>query len=284
MSDAHFNQYYYEHGCGQPYTRNEAWLAFFGAVAERVVAGIQPKSVLDAGCAMGFLVEALLDRGVAAFGVDISDYAIGQVREDIRPYVWVGSLTDILPRRYDLIVCIEVLEHMPASEAERAIAVLCAASDDILFSSTPMDYYEATHFNVQQPEVWGELFARQGFFRDVDFDGTFLTPWAVRYRKQAVPVARIVRDYERRFWQLWKENADLRRLANDTRTEYSTLSAEKDAVQANQLKLQTQVETLHEEVASIRESRTWRLASQLWRWRQRVAPSGSVLARLLRLS
>lgn len=28
----------------------------------------------------------------------------------------------------------------------------------------------ASHINVQPPEYWAQLFARQGFFRDVDFD------------------------------------------------------------------------------------------------------------------
>jgi hypothetical protein len=122
----------------------------------------------------------------------------------------VGSVTEPFPSRYDLIVSIEVLEHLPPKDAETAVANLSAFSDDVLFSSTPYDYKEASHFNVQPVEYWAELFAKHGFTRDVDFDGSFITPWTVRYRKMGHPMHRVVRDYERKFWFLWKENVDLR--------------------------------------------------------------------------
>src|SRR5581483_5447782 len=97
-----YDAFYFDHYCGRPYDRDEGWLAFFASIAERIVSDIAPGSVLDAGCAMGFLVEALRDRGVEAAGVDISEYAIGKVREDVRCHCWIGSLTDPLPQRYDL--------------------------------------------------------------------------------------------------------------------------------------------------------------------------------------
>ena len=59
-------------------------MEFFGTIADQVVAEIKPRRVLDVGCAKGFLVEALRDRGVEAFGIDVSEYAIGEVRPDIR--------------------------------------------------------------------------------------------------------------------------------------------------------------------------------------------------------
>src|SRR5512140_377293 len=102
-----YGVYYFRHGCGRPYVRDEGWLSFFGGIAERIVSEMNPATVLDAGCAMGFLVEGLRARGVDAMGLDISEYAIGQAHEDIRPFCQVGSVTDPLPRRYELIVCIE---------------------------------------------------------------------------------------------------------------------------------------------------------------------------------
>jgi len=214
-----YDAYYFAHGCGRPYQRSEIWLNLFKSFAERIDGDIQPDSVLDAGCAMGFLVEALRHRGVDAWGVDISEYAISQVVPELQEYCWIGSIIDPLPRRYDLIVSIEVLEHLPKEESEKAVANLCKFSDDILFSSTPNDYKEVSHFNVQPPEYWADLFARESFFRDVDFDGSFITPWAVRYRKKDEPIHRIVRDYERKYWLLWKENSDLRNLTFEMREE-----------------------------------------------------------------
>ncbi len=218
-ANSHFDSDYYATGCGEPYRRDEIWMNLFSAVAERIVSEIAPASVLDAGCAIGLLVEQLRARGVDAAGVDISEYAIGSAHESIRAHVRVGSAAAPLGRRYDLIVCIEVLEHMGREEAEAAVANFCAHSDDVLFSSSPLDHKEPTHFNVNPPEYWAYLFARQSFYRDVDFDASFLTPWAARFRRRPEPLPRIVRDYERRFWELWQANVDLRQLALEQRAQ-----------------------------------------------------------------
>ncbi len=223
---------YFAHECGRPYQRDEAWFQFFGHVADRIVQDIQPRTVLDAGCAMGFLVECLRERGVDAYGIDVSEYAIQQVHPDVRPYCAVGSiaapllgqsrqlpsqLPSQLPRQYDLIVCMEVLEHMPPKDAEQAIANFAVHTEDVLFSSSPLDYAEATHINVHPGEYWAALFVRQGFFRDLDFDGTFITPWTMRFIRQKVPVPRLVQSYERKLGLLWKENRDLRKAALEQR-------------------------------------------------------------------
>lgn len=205
-----FDQHYFATSCGEPYKRSDVWLNLFTSFAEKIQREIEPSTVLDAGCAMGFLVEKLRELGVEAWGVDISEYAIGEADSSIRDYCWVGSVTDPFPRKYDLVVSIEVLEHLQPRDAELAVSNLCAHTEDVLFSSTPYDYKEASHFNVQPVEYWAAQFAKESFIRDVDFDATFITPWAVRYRKTAQPIHRIVRDYERKFWFLWKENKDLR--------------------------------------------------------------------------
>src|SRR6476661_8245522 len=76
-----YGRYYYRHDCGVPYERNDHWLDFFGKIADAIIRDLRPSSVLDAGCAMGFLVEALRARGVEAWGIDISEYAISKVDE-----------------------------------------------------------------------------------------------------------------------------------------------------------------------------------------------------------
>ena len=211
------------------YGREEEWINLFAMVADRICTDIAPRTVLDAGCAMGLLVEALRDRGVEAFGVDISEYAIQKVREDIKPHCWVGSVTDELKRDYDLIVNVEVLEHLQPQESERAVDNFCAHSKDILFSSTPLEFKEDTHFNVRPPEYWAQLFARHGFFRDFDYDPTpYLTPWAVRYRLQREPVTRIAAGYERLLSRLKYENHSLREAVLERREELDRTLGERD--------------------------------------------------------
>lgn len=245
----YFDAIYYATGCGQPYRRDEVWLGFFGGVAERIVAEIGPGSALDAGCALGLLVEQLRARGVDAEGVDISEFAIASAHESVRKHVRVGSVAEPFVRRYDLIVCIEVLEHMPRAEAEAAVANFCAHSDDVLFSSSPHDYKEATHFNVNPPEYWAALFARHGLFRDVDFDASFITPWAARFRRRDEPPHRIVAGYERRLWELRRENDDLRALALEQR---ETLAAA-EAGRAYAARLETELTAKNEHITRLED-------------------------------
>jgi SAM-dependent methyltransferase len=210
--------------------RNEVWLEFFGLVAERIVTDVAPHRVLDAGCAMGFLVETLRDRGVDAWGIDISPFAIEQVYDPIKPYCRVGSVTDELGGPWDLIVSIEVAEHMPIRDAEAAIANMCAQTGDILFSSSPIDHREPTHVNVHQPEYWAEQFAHHGFYRDVDYDATYLVPWAARFRKRSEPIHRLVRDYERHYWALLSAASDARNYSADIQKTLAGTEAERDAL------------------------------------------------------
>lgn len=218
-----YDEFYFRHGCGPAYERSAHWLTFFGHIAERIARGIAPRTVLDAGCAMGLLVEALRERGLEAYGVDISEYALEKAPAAAKPYCWHGSVTEPLPQRYDLIVCIEVLEHLPQGEAERALVNLCQFTDDVLFSSSPFDYSEATHFNARPPEYWASLFAEQGFVRDVDFDAGFVAPWTTRFRRRADGLPLIVAGFERRFWQLWQENSQLRQQALASRGQLGEL-------------------------------------------------------------
>ena len=228
-SDAAFDSYYYRHCVGgDAYKRDRSWLDFNAAIADRIVADIRPRRALDAGCGFGFLVEALRARGVDAAGMDLSEFAIGQVHETVRPYCRQGSITDDLPSSYDLIISIEVLEHLQPVDASRAIANICAHTDDVLFSSTPFDYREPTHVNVRMPEDWAEAFARHGLYRDVDYDASFITKWAVRFTRRSVPVHRLVRDYERRFWPLRAAEFDARAYSIDIQRRLEAVEKERD--------------------------------------------------------
>ncbi|MCC7018596.1 MAG: methyltransferase domain-containing protein [Ardenticatenales bacterium] len=271
-----FDADYYAHGCGRPYVRDDVWLAFFGRVADRIVADLAPRTSMDVGCAMGFLVEALRERGVDARGIDLSEYAIQQAHPDVAPFVAVASAADPLPGRYDVVTCIEVLEHMPPDAADRAIDAMTAAADNILFSSSPTDHVEPTHVNVQPPEAWAAAFARRGFYRDADFDATFLTPWAARFRKVDGPLVGVVAAYERRLWQLADANhqlreanaalrvvaADIERILADRDAELSTLrqvAAERDTARAATVAVRRDLDAL-------RSTRTVRWSAAVGRW------------------
>ena len=126
-----FDAYYFAHGCGRPYQRDDEWLAFFGSIAARIVSDIQPRTVLDAGCAMGFLVEEPRNRNVEPFGLVVSKCVIERMYPDAKLFCRGASLGEQISQRGDNIAGIEVQDRPPPAETKRgspATAHMLAAS------------------------------------------------------------------------------------------------------------------------------------------------------------
>src|SRR5262245_60755543 len=217
--------HWYYGSYAMPY-EEENWRQFFTGVADAIVAQLAPKTVLDAGCAKGFLVAALRDRGVDASGFDLSEVAVAEAPESVRDHVRVGSLTEPIEGRYDLITCIEVIEHLDPAEAATAVANLAAATDRVLLSSTPGDRDEPTHVNIQPPERWSQLFAAHGMFRDFRHDPAYLSPWAVLYRRGDPSVTDVVLDYDRAWSELRVETLEQRKAILDMQEQLEQLHAQ----------------------------------------------------------
>lgn len=75
-------------------------------------------TVLDVGCATGYLAEALTARGCAVDGIEYDASAAEKARPHLGHLV-VGDLVtmdlarELGDRRYDVIVCADILEHLP---------------------------------------------------------------------------------------------------------------------------------------------------------------------------
>ncbi len=213
-----FGSYYYTHDCGPTaYGRTEEWFQVFNRLADRIVDELAPRRVLDVGCAIGLLVEALCERGVDAWGIDVSEYAISQVDAAVADRCFVGDMTDELPAAIptdlDLVTCIEVVEHIPAEHGPAAIARLSELGPRVLFSSEPSDFAEPTHVNVLPPEDWSVLFARSGMYRSLETDVSYLTPWAVLYERLDDRPHEVLRRYDRAVVRLGDEARQVRATA-----------------------------------------------------------------------
>jgi SAM-dependent methyltransferase len=106
----------------------------FAAHADAIVAMLRERRldgpVLDVGCAKGFLVYVLRQRGIEAYGVDWSPYAIAAADPDVRPFL-SRAAADALPfptGRFALTVSFDLLEHMDLGYARRALPELARVS------------------------------------------------------------------------------------------------------------------------------------------------------------
>lgn len=206
-----YNKDYYKSHCGDCYERGNGWEEVFARQAEYIVRDLNPKKTLDVGCAAGYLVEGLRDLGVEAYGVDVSEYALSIVRDDIKPFCSFHSATEPMEGKYDLVTCIEVLEHLQnTSDIKAAIYNMCQLTDTIIFSSTPFDFGEETHFSINTPGYWCEEFAANGFYHDVNYDCSYFAVQTMLFRRKEVSIRELIREYENKMFDLWNQCCILR--------------------------------------------------------------------------
>ena len=95
---------------------------------------VEVHSVLDVGCGTGLWKRALrrLDRSIAYTGVDPSAYLC-------RRYGWIrGSVVDLPPgRKFDLVVCQDVMQYLAAREVDRGLAAMARACRGALYVDVP---------------------------------------------------------------------------------------------------------------------------------------------------
>ena len=232
MKDNNYDEAYFKSHCGLPYERSAIWLKFFGNVATQIVHQFSPQTALDAGCAIGMLVEALRNYGVAAEGFDISEYAVSQVPDHLKPYVSIDNVLNpnAVTKHYDVIICIEVLEHLSEAEADVAIANLSRWGNTVVFSSTPDDFSEPTHVNVQKPGYWIERFAQHGLIYAPELDASYISAWTMIFQRRTPVLPQILRDYGNHMWNQRREILNSRSLLEQVRQENTLLIEHQETI------------------------------------------------------
>jgi 2-polyprenyl-6-hydroxyphenyl methylase/3-demethylubiquinone-9 3-methyltransferase len=88
-------------------------------------AGLAGRQVLDVGCGGGLLAEGMARRGARVLGIDLAPEALAVARlhavESGLPVeyrqVAVEELAESAPAGYDVVTCLEMLEHVPDPSA-----------------------------------------------------------------------------------------------------------------------------------------------------------------------
>ncbi|MGE3623112.1 MAG: class I SAM-dependent methyltransferase [Bdellovibrionales bacterium] len=154
-------------------TYDESFFAAEGESSLRAARRIVPlvlhmvpaKSVLDVGCGVGMFLRGFSECGVGDVqGVD-GDYVPAQYRQISPDRFKAHDLNTPfdLGRRYDLVVSLEVAEHLPAVSADNFVASLCTHGDVVLFSAAIPGQGGTNHVNEQWPDYWAAKFAAQGY-------------------------------------------------------------------------------------------------------------------------
>ena len=129
-----------------------------------------PQAVVDVGCGVGTWLLAAREQGVTEYlGLDGDWVPIEQLAIPPEYYfacdISAGpSLLNSLPkRRFDLVISMEVAEHLPPHKASQFVSFLCELGDLVLFSAAIPGQGGCNHLNEAWPAQWAELFARHKF-------------------------------------------------------------------------------------------------------------------------
>jgi SAM-dependent methyltransferase len=146
-----------------------ARLAGSYASAQRIVPLVldlvPARSVLDVGCATGHFLRAFAEAGIDDFlGIDGDYVPRHQLAIDERRFRAVDLAAGFdLGRRFDLVISLEVAEHLPRASADRFVASLARHGSTILFSAAIPFQGGDGHLNEQWPSYWAERFERHGY-------------------------------------------------------------------------------------------------------------------------
>lgn len=127
-----------------------------------------PESVCDLGCGNGNLLSYFAAHGARVTGVEGFRRAVAHIDVNIRDHVVVHDLAQrISLPRHDLVMCIEVAEHLPKSASMSVVAnVTNSAGQYIAFSAAHPGQWGDGHINCQPVSFWLKLFNDRGWVAD----------------------------------------------------------------------------------------------------------------------
>lgn len=138
--------------------------------------GIHPTdTILDFGCAKGYVVKAFRQLGYRAFGMDMSEYAIANADPEIAAFVTCNGFPHECPLEVDWVIAKDVLEHIEEAECLEVLKELRAVTKNI-FIAVPLGNgvryiipemeKDVTH-RIRQPLWWWTGLVEEAGFKIV---------------------------------------------------------------------------------------------------------------------
>jgi SAM-dependent methyltransferase len=148
---------------------------------------VSPQHVIDMGCGVGTWLSVFLEHGVDEIvGID-GDYVNRDMlkipKECFIPHDLTQSLS--LRKKFDLVLSLEVAEHLPEKYADTYLDNLTSLGPVIAFSAAIPFQGGKNHVNEQWPDYWIERFKKRGYvvidcLRNQLWDNNNVEPWYIQ--------------------------------------------------------------------------------------------------------
>jgi SAM-dependent methyltransferase len=136
--------------------------------------------ILDVGCGKGFMLYdfAQLIPEIMVAGIDISEYAIANAKEEVKPFVKVGDARE-LPfenNSFDLVISITTVHNLEREGCKKSLQELERVSSggkfitvDAYFNDEEkkrMDMWNLTALTYMHTDEWKDFFEEAGYTGD----------------------------------------------------------------------------------------------------------------------
>lgn len=139
------------------------------AITSYLFERFQPMSVLDLGCGMGNYLKCFATKGCNVVGIEGSSAGIGRVHQSVLAIQHDLRKTLIINQTFDLVMSVEVAEHIPKKYSKNLVASICRhARGLVVFTAAPPGIPGDDHINCQDRNFWDRLFAEHGFTFDAE--------------------------------------------------------------------------------------------------------------------
>ena len=149
-----------------------------------VLSFFQSRSVVDVGCGTGVWLSVFREHGIEdILGID-GDYvnldSIRIPKNTFMAHDFTRPLT--INKKFDLVVSLEVAEHIPSKFAKKFVDSLTHLGSVIMFSAAIPYQGGQNHVNEQWQDYWRVLFNEKGyeaidFVRKRVWDNPRVEPW-----------------------------------------------------------------------------------------------------------
>jgi len=132
----------------------------------------QPSSVIDIGCGIGNFLHVFIKKNITDVkGLDGNWVSLEVLNKSIPIECFImidlenefSTFVDRNPRQYDLLICLEVAEHLSQEKASEFIDNICRLSSNVIFSAAIPYQGGENHINEQWPTYWKKLFNNNGY-------------------------------------------------------------------------------------------------------------------------
>ena len=130
----------------------------------------KPGSVVDVGCGIGTFLKVFKQAGVGeVLGIDGKWVDKNKLMIDQGEFLETDLEAPIrLDRSFDLVLCLEVAEHISENAADTIVDSLTSLGKKIIFSAATRQQGGQNHINEQEFSYWKKKFEARGY-KVIDF-------------------------------------------------------------------------------------------------------------------